>query len=181
MLTEGKLIECDVVGTTCDKTGKTLLQVRPSDGSSEEFCVEPLRFFNGLFPQSKAYCKATRDERGEIRLQQDEFFTLNRLYYPNRVYGFKVLKQLTDSQKGKRRYLISAIPGYQHIFTAHRDEVFTVGTVMDMLVTIKAYPDGTACLFYKRVLAEESEFSPRALFERLGHMDDYACFFERVT
>ena len=179
MLTEGMILACDVIGIERDKHNMTMYQVKLADGSSDEvFLVEPLRFYADTMPPEKVYCRVEYSFKGSVRLVQDEYATLNRIYSPSRVYRFKVLKQLTDSQSGKRRYLISAVPHYKHIFTAHRDEVLTVGEVFSALVTIKACSDMTACLFYKWVLDDSGEFSPKALFERCGHGGDYAKLFE---
>lgn len=179
MLKEGNIVACDVVGTLRGKYNKQVYQVRLADGSSDQlFVTDPLRFYAGELPPARVFCRVSYSKGGKLRLVQDEYKSLTLLYSPSKVYTFKVLGTMPDSLSGKRRYLVSALPNYQHPYPVQPDEVLSVGQELRVRVSVRACPDNLACLHFKPVEDVKGELSPIALFERCGHQADYDDFFE---
>ena len=177
-LTEGKVYACEVIGAVYGKKNVPLYKVRLADGRSERvYLTKQLRFYAGETAPDKVYCRVVTQEDGTRELVQDEFTALSMLYAPDKVYAFKVLSQLSNSQTGKRRYLVSAINGYLHIFTSHQDEELAVGDTINRMVAVKRFDDGTAGLYYRDSNETVKQLSAFNLFDQCGHSDDYVKFY----
>lgn len=184
MLEKNQIYEFNVVGEYTDSNGYMMFDVELSEeNDGRVYKVYPLKFQNKqVLPKYPIYCRVTNiDENNKVWLEQDEQSLYKKIYKEGQLYKFTVIRQLTDSLKGKSKYLIKNNSfELNHIYTAYNNEKLEVGGEIERIVGIKTTENGGYYLTFHINNNDLEGIIPENIFKCIGRENDYVKYFERV-
>lgn len=180
MLEIGETYKFRVKGSFLNKKDEKMFELELASALDENTYVAfPIKSQRGNILPAFIYCKVKAvDEKGRVKLEQDEYTLYDNLYDENTLYDFFVESQIDDSKGGKKRYLVSNKLGYTHVYTVHRTEDnLVVGTNVKLSVQVKKGTNGNAILYLYVSKGDLGIFQPQSVFEECHHGEDYEKYF----
>lgn len=180
MLEIGKTYKFRVIGSFLNKKEERMFELELASSLDENTYVAfPIKSQRGNMLPAFIYCRVKAvDEKGRVKLEQDEYALYNYLYDRNKLYDFFVESQIDDSKAGKKRYLVSNKLGYTHIYTVHRaEDELVVGTNVQFSVQVKKGMNDSATLYLYVPKSDLGIFKPQTVFEGCHHSEDYEKYF----
>lgn len=184
MLEKDQIYEFNVVGEYTDSNGYMMFEVELSkENDGRVYKTYPLKSQNKqVLPKYPVYCRVTNvDKNNKVWLEQDELTLYKKIYKEGQLYKFTVVHQLTDSLKGKSKYLIKNNSfDLNHVYVAFNNEKFEIGENIERIVGIKTTDNGGFYLTFHINKNELEGITPENIFKYIGREGDYVKYFKHV-